>query len=244
MEKKELAKTNFSRTKGAKQEDPNTACSLTACKQIKEQTKGEQEQLDQARLQEGQLRHDLQQDDKKQNSLGQNNNSLGTNNKSLGPACNNNSLGNNNLGIEDHQACRECLDQQPLAFHRSSLQLWKILIDTGAELSVAPWDFAAELQLSPLTQDLQLRAADGRAIHIFGLRTVRLLTQGFSFTMSFVIADVETPLLGLGSLLNSNLSLQLNKNLGHHLGNIAGEKFILNNEGCSFTLALALLILN
>ena len=111
------------------------------------------------------------------------------------------------------------------------------MIDTGAELSVAPWDFAAELQLSPLTQDLQLRAADGRAIHIFGLRTVQLLTQGFSFTMSFVIADVETPLLGLGSLLNSNLSLQLNKNLGHHLGNKAGEKIHLEQRGLQLYLS-------
>ena len=64
------------------------------------------------------------------------------------------------------------------------------MIDTGAELSVAPWDFAAEIQLSPLQQDLQLRAADGRAIGIFGVRTVQLLTPGFSFSMNFVIADV------------------------------------------------------
>ena len=109
------------------------------------------------------------------------------------------------------------------------MSIWKILLDTGAELSVAPWDFAAEIQLSPFSQDLQLRAADGRAIHIFGLRTVQLLTQAFSFCITFVIADVERPLLGLGSLLHSNLSLQLN-NLGHHLGNIAGEKIQLEQR--------------
>ena len=61
-------------SKGAKQEDPNTAC-RTTCRQTKEQM-----QLDQARLQEGQLRRDLQQEDKKQ--------TIGHNNKSLGPACN------------------------------------------------------------------------------------------------------------------------------------------------------------
>ena len=54
--------------------------------------------------------------------------------------------------------------------------------------------------------------------------------------MSFVIADVETPLLGLGSLLNSNLSLQLN-NLGHHLGNIAGEKIHLEQRGLQLYLS-------
>ena len=217
------------------------ACSSTACRQTAEQTKEEQMQLDQARLQRGQLRQDLSSQQKleqenKQNSLGQNNSSLGTNNKSLGPACNNSSL-ENSLGIEEQQGCRESLEQQPLAFHRSSLQLWKILIDTGAELSVAPWDFAAEIQLRPLNQDLQVRAANGRAIDIFGLRTVQLLSQGFSFSMSFVIADVQQPLLGLGSLLKSNLSLQLDKNLGHHLGNIAGEKIHLEQHGLQLYLS-------
>ena len=60
---------------------------------------------------------------------------------------------------------------------------------------------------------------------------MQLLTSGFSFCMTFVIADVQTPLLGLGSLLDSNLSLQLDKNLGHHLGNIAGEKILLEQRG-------------
>ena len=98
------------------------------------------------------------------------------------------------------------------------------MIDTGAEISVAPRSFAEDVQLSPLTQNLELRNADGRAINIFGMSTVQLLSQGFCFDMSFVIASVEQPLLGLGSLLNSNLSLQLDKNLGHHLSNNLGEK--------------------
>ena len=155
-----------------KTKERQEACNLTACRQTTEkatQTKEEQMQLDQARLQEGQLSHDLSSQQKleqenKQNNLG--NNSLGTNNKNLGPARNNSNLGNNSLGIEDQQECKESLEQQPLAFQRSSLQMWKILIDTGAELSVASWDFAAAIQLSPLQQDLQLRAADGRAIGI------------------------------------------------------------------------------
>ena len=101
------------------------ACSSTACRQTAKQTKEEQLQLDQARLQEGQLRHDLSSQQKleqenKQNNLGQNNDSLGTNTKSLGPPCNNSNLGNNSLGIEEQQECRESLEQQPLAFQRSS----------------------------------------------------------------------------------------------------------------------------
>ena len=214
---------------GAKQEDPNKACSTTACRQTKEQ-----KQLDQARLQESQLRQDLsQQLHKKQEDKKQ---TIGNNTNSLGTACNN-SLGNNNLGIEEQQGHRESLEQQPLAFRRSSLQLWKIFFDTGAELSVAPRDFAAETQLSPLHQDLELRTANGEAIEIFGLRTVQLFSQGFSFTMNFVIADVQQPLLGLGSLLNANLSLQLDKTLGHHLGNKAGEKIHLEQRGLQLYLS-------
>ena len=235
---KDLVNHDHVKAKGAKQEDPITACRV-ACRQTKEQ-----KQLDQARLQEGQLRQDLssqqkleqrskqlpkKQEDKKQ--------TIGCNNNSLGPACNNNNLGNSSLGIEEQQECREILEQQPLAFRRSSLQLWKILIDTGAELSVAPRDFAAEIQLSPLHQDLELRTANGEAIETFGLRTVLLLSQGFSFTMSFVIADVQQPLLGLGSLLNANLSLQLDNNLGHHLGNKAGEKIHLEQRGLQLYLS-------
>ena len=96
---------------------------------------------------------------------------------------------------------------------------------------MAPRSFVAEIQLSPFEQDdLQLRTATGKAIETFGTRTVQLLSQGFSFTMSFVIADVEQPLLGLGSLLREGFSLHLDSNLGRHLGN-AGDKIQLEQRG-------------
>ena len=47
----------------------------------------------------------------------------------------------------------------------------------------------------------------------------------------------KQPLLGLGSLLRENLSLQLDKNLGHHLGNIAGEKIHLEQRGLQLYLS-------
>ena len=106
------------------------------------------------------------------------------------------------------------------------------MIDTGAEISVAPTSFAAEVQLSTLGRnDLQLRSADGKAINILGLRTVQLLTHGFSFCITFAIAEVEQPLLGLGSLLASNLALHIDKNLGHHLSNSLGERIQLQQRG-------------
>ena len=128
-------------------------------------------------------------------------------------ACNKNSLG---IGAQERPPKRP----------------WRILVDTGAELSVAPRSFAEHIQLSPLEQDdLQLRTATGMAIETFGIRTVQLLCQGFSFTMNFVIADVEQPLLGLGSLLRESLSLHLDSNLGRHLGNKAGDKIQLEQRG-------------
>ena len=218
----EACSTACKQTKETQTEEQQAACSLTACRPTKQQAKQEKMQLDQARLHKGQLGHDLskqqklEQEEAKQtigiqNSLGANN--LGTR-----------GLEANNLGILGNKSIRT-----------NSFQ--KILIDTGAELSVAPEDFAAEIQLCPLQGDLKLQTADGRAIRIFGVRPVQLLTSGFSFSINFVIAEVCQPLLGLGSLLRANLSLQLDKNLGHHLGNLAGEKIQLEQWGLQLYLS-------
>ena len=124
----------LAKEKGAKQEDPGTACSTTACRQKQKQKP----------LQEGQLRTaDLSSQQKleqrsKNNSLGHNNNSLGTGNNSLG-------TGNNSLGTGEQE--------------RPPKRPWRILVDTGAELSVAPRSFAETTQLSPCEKDLQLRTA-------------------------------------------------------------------------------------
>ena len=83
---------------------------------------------------------------------------------------------NNSLGIGEQETAGS-LEQQTLAC-RPPRQTWKILVDTGAELSVAPRSFAAEIQLSPLEEDLELRTANGMAIQTFGIRTVQLLSQG------------------------------------------------------------------
>ena len=161
-----------------------------------------------------------------------NNNNIGT--SSLSNISNNDlgansreeqTLGNNSLG---------CEDQQDIA----SRSEWQILIDTGAEISVAPRSFAAEVQLSTLGRNtLQLRNAEGKAFNIFGWKTVQLLTQSFSFCITFAIADVETPLLGLGSLLASDLNLHIGKNLGHHLSNSLGERIQLEQRGLQLYLS-------
>ena len=126
-----------------------------------------------------------------------------------------NSLGTRSIGIGEGE----------------SASMYQIMVDTGAQLSVAPRSFADHIPLSFSQDDLQLRGADGRSIHILGTREVELVTTGFSFTTFFVIADVEKPLLGLRSLLDNNLSLQLDSMRGHQLVNLEGEKIQLQQLG-------------
>ena len=126
-----------------------------------------------------------------------------------------NSLGTRSIGIREGE----------------SASMHQILVDTGAQLSVAPRSFADHIPLSFSQNDLQLRGADGRSIHILGTREVELVTTGFSFTTSFVICDVEKPLLSLRSLLENNLSLHLSNSQGHQLVNNQGEKIQLQQLG-------------
>ena len=113
----------------------------------------------------------------------------------------------------------------------------QIRIDTGAEILVAPKSFADHIQLSSSKADLELRGADGKNISIFGTKEVELVTVGFSSQTCFVIADVERPLLGLQSLLQNNLSLQLASSQGHQLVNTEGEKIPLQQLGHQIFLA-------
>ena len=139
---------------------------------------------------------------------------------------------NNSLGIGEQQPAGS-LEQQPLACRspwQNLGQAWSILIDTGAELSVAPRSFADHIQLSSSEEAPELRTATGKAITTFGIRTVQLLSQGVSFEMSFVIADVEQPLLGVSSLIHAKLSLHIG-HLEHHLVNATGEKIQLEHRG-------------
>ena len=222
-------KDKLSKRKGVKQEDPKGELDKSL---PNNNNNKEEKQLDQARLLEGQLRIDLEKKKLQLRKLQQkevnktSNNNLGTSSLSN---ISNNDLGANSLAeqtLGDNSLGRE--DQQ----HKASRSEWQILIDTGAEISVAPRSFAAEVQLSTLGRtDLQLRSAEGKAINILGWRTVQLLTHGFSFCISFAIADVETPLLGLGSLLASDLNLHIGKNLGHHLSNSLGERIQLEQRG-------------
>ena len=104
------------------------------------------------------------------------------------------------------------------------------MVDTGAATSVAPKSFASHVKLSAVPATLKLTTATGKAIETFGVRTVQLHTEGISFQVAFVIADVVTPLLGLDSLLHERLSLHLGDSK-HFLVAPGGAKTKLEHKG-------------
>ena len=108
---------------------------------------------------------------------------------------------------------------------------WGILVDTGAATSVAPKSFASDVELSPVPSTLQLTTASGEAITTYGLRRVHLQCRGLSFEVSFVIADVVTPLLGLEIMIKHSLSLTVEHDFQHYLVNPAGDKTKLEHIG-------------
>ena len=225
-------KSKLLTTKGAKQEDPREACN-NECKQDKQQQLEHQQNIARTTLGIGtSLRTEEQLEQKK---LEQQNNKTTTDNKSLQQQ-NNKTTTNNSM--QQQQLRPDSLGTEAKG---SPQRPWRILVDTGAELSVAPRSFAAEIPLSPLqANDLKLQTADGKNIDIFGMKTLQLVCHGFSFVMHFVIANVSQPLLGLGSLLRNNLSLHLDNHLGHYLGNNFGGKIQLEQLGLQIYLSACL----
>ena len=222
---KEACKAKLLTTKGAKQEDPREACSTNACKQNKQQQLEQQQDTAKTSLGIGtSLRTEEQLEQKKLEQK-----------EGAATSCNNNKTTTNNNSMQQKQLRPDSLGTEAKG---SPKRPWRILVDTGAELSVAPRSFAAEIPLSSLQpSDLQLQTADGKKIEAYGMRTLQLLTHSFSFGMSFVIANVSQPLLGLGSLLRNNLSLHLDNHLGHYLGNNSGGKIQLEQLGLQIYLS-------
>ena len=108
---------------------------------------------------------------------------------------------------------------------------WGILVDTGAAISLAPWDFAQHIELRPLESTLQLRSVTGEVIQAYGTRTVQLVGATFSFQVSFVIASVQHALLGMDALMQNQLSLCRNIFQQYHLVNTAGAAIQLKTQG-------------
>ena len=222
---KEACNNKLLTTKGAKQEDPREACSTTPCKQDKQQQLEQQQNIAKTSLG---IRTSLRTEEQfEQKKLEQK--------EGAATSCNNNKTTTNNNNMQQQQLRPDSLGTEAKG---SPKRPWRILVDTGAELSVAPRSFAAEIPLSSLQpSDLKLQTADGKNIEIFGMKSLQLVCHGFCFAMSFVIANVSQPLLGLGSLLRNNLSLHLDNQLGYYLGSNLGGKIQLEQLGLQIYLS-------
>ena len=106
-----------------------------------------------------------------------------------------------------------------------------ILIDTGAAISLAPKDFASQSELSPVEGTFQLRTITGNAIRAYGRRVVQLVGPEWCLCVSFVIADVAQPLLGMDILIANQLSLITNNLHEYYLVNSLGAKTRLQPRG-------------
>ena len=114
------------------------------------------------------------------------------------------------------------ISQRERLCHAPSLtETWEIEVNLGAATSVAPKSFAHHLELSSVPTTLKLTTATDKEVKIFGLRHVHLQCQDLSLRVSFVIADVVTPLLGMDMVFQHNLSLIFER----------GQSFLVNKAG-------------
>ena len=132
------------------------------------------------------------------------------------------------------QACRSPKhnnNTSSLGIGTKNKAAYGILIDTGAAISLAPMSFAPEVKLSPVESTLHLRSVTGKAITAFGRSNVQLVGSELSFSVSFVIADVEHALLGMDIFMAHQLSMIRSSLNEHYLVNKAGAKTQLQQRG-------------
>ena len=148
-------------------------------------------------------------------------------------ACQNNSLGSEDQTLGNNkQACRCPSNSNKSSFglETKNTAAWSILVDTGAAISLAPWGFAQDVELSPVESTLQLRSVNGSLIELYGRRTLQLCAPNLCVLVSFVIANVSQALIGMDILFSNHLSLLRSFN-EFYLVNAAGALTQLHPRG-------------
>eukprot|EP00971_Amphidinium_carterae_P014155 279052-Amphidinium_carterae.1 len=79
---------------------------------------------------------------------------------------------------------------------------WAVIIDTGAAISVCPTTFCEHIKVIPMGDEAkkQYVAVTGEGLTIHGWKHVTILVGRISLQISFVVANVQSALLGLPDL--------------------------------------------
>ena len=87
----------------------------------------------------------------------------------------------------------------------------RYLVDTGAEVSVIPYDASEGRSADPF---LSLRAANGTSIRTFGKQVVTLeFTPSKQLSWSFIVAEVPMPIIGIDFLENFSLVVDVRRRI-------------------------------
>ena len=81
------------------------------------------------------------------------------------------------------------------------------LVDSGADVSVFPAS-TAQKSSKPLAI---LSAANGSSIKTFGRKNISLVLPGLSVSHSFILADVQHPILGTYFFRQNKLVIDINR---------------------------------
>ena len=112
----------------------------------------------------------------------------------------------------DDEAWILMVDEDDRRENEMELRGWTlVLVDSGACMHVAPLDFAVHLPLEE-APDIELRAANGEALQILGLRRVGFWTKtqtghAVQMVVPFVICDVARPIMSVGGMLDKGLDV-------------------------------------
>eukprot|EP00971_Amphidinium_carterae_P058803 1162668-Amphidinium_carterae.1 len=98
-----------------------------------------------------------------------------------------------------------------LVLTRHLKDLWSIIIDTGAAVSVCPRTFCEHIEVTTIPESArrQFVTVTGKGLTITGWKEVTLLVGHMSMQLRFIVANVQSALLGLPDIDKNNVSVHV-----------------------------------
>ena len=88
----------------------------------------------------------------------------------------------------------------------------QIIIDSGASVSVAPYDSFSKQELDKTEKNkYRIQNASGAKIKIYGARNVPFKFDNHTILIKFIICDVIQPLISTNDLLNAGATVIIDK---------------------------------